>query len=46
MYKEVINDNGFYEKYQYIDYSWFKWLNNDGKFLQILSLYNLTSPVI
>lgn len=46
IYKEVINDNGFYEKYQYIDFSWFKWLNNDGKFLQILSLYNLTSPVI
>ena len=46
IYKEVTNDNGFYEKYQYIDSSWFKWLNNDGKFLQILSLYNLTSPVI
>ena len=46
IYKEVINDNGFYEKYQYIDSSWFKWLNTDGKFLQMLSLYNLTSPVI
>jgi len=43
---EIVNDTGFYEKYQYIDTNWFKWLNNKSNFLQILSLYNLTSPVI
>jgi hypothetical protein len=46
IYNEVVNETGFYEKYQYIDSSWFKWLNNKSRFLQILSVYNMTSPVI
>lgn len=46
IYNEIVNETGFYEKYQYIDSSWFKWLNNKSNFLQILSIYNLTSPVI
>lgn len=46
IYNEIVNDTGFYDKYQYVDSDWFKWLNNKSKFLQLLSIYNLTSPVI
>ena len=36
----------FIDKYQYIDWNWFEFLNNSVIFLQILSTYNLTSPIL
>ena len=46
IFEELDNDTGFYERYNYIDNSWFKNFNNNSQFLQILSLYNLASPII
>lgn len=38
--------NHFIDKYHYIDLSWLQFLNNNILFLQVLSTYNLTSPLI
>ena len=43
---EIKEETGFYEKYKYIDINFFKFLNINPTFLQGMSLYNLTSPVI
>ena len=39
-------DESFIDKYYYIDIEYFKFLNNSSQFLQILSIYNLLSPVL
>jgi hypothetical protein len=46
LYEEIKGDTGFCEKYLYIDWSFAKTLNNNPHFLQIMSLYNITSPII
>lgn len=46
IYSKVSFDNNFLEKYQYIDLSYFKHLNNNDQILQVISIINLTSPVI
>ena len=46
VWSEIKGDTGFKEKYQYIDWSMFEFLNNSEHFLQIMSLYNMISPVI
>ena len=46
LWDEVKNDTGFKEKYQYIDWPFWEFLNKDGNFLQMLSIYNLSSPVM
>lgn len=46
IYSKVSFDNNFLEKYQYIDFSYFKHLNNNDQILQVISIINLTSPVI
>lgn len=46
IWDEVKNDTGFKEKYQYIDWPYWEFLNNNDYFLQLLSLYSLSSPVI
>ena len=33
-------------KYQYVDWDKVKWLNHSSVFLYILSIYNITSPVL
>ena len=38
-------DLGFHAKYHYIDWNWLRPLNNNGYFLQWMSLYNMTTPV-
>ena len=43
---EINNETGFYEKYKYIDVDYFKSLNKSPSVLQILTIYNLTSPVL
>ena len=46
IWKEIKGDTGFKEKYQYVDWSMFEFLNHSEYFLQIMSLYNIVSPVI
>ena len=46
LWGEIKNDSGFLERYQYIDFEFFKFLNNNEKFLQFLSIFNLSSPFL
>jgi hypothetical protein len=46
VWSEIKGDTGFKEKYQYVDWSMFEFLNTSEHFLQIMSLYNMISPVI
>lgn len=45
-WNEVKEDIDFIDKYYYVDIDYFKFLNNSPQFLQILSLYNLISPIL
>jgi len=45
-FSNIKGDEDFLDKYQFIDWKYFKWLNTVSIFLLILSLYNLSSPVI
>jgi hypothetical protein len=46
LWKTFECDEDFVEKYYYIDIGFFKFLNKSSYFLQILSLYNLFSPIV
>ena len=46
VWQEIKTETGFLEKYHFIDWKRFKHFNNSSAFLQLLSLYNLTSPLI
>ena len=46
MWHMVRRETNFAEDYHYIDYKWLNWLNHNSKFLQCMSLYNMTSPVL
>jgi energy-coupling factor transporter ATP-binding protein EcfA2 len=46
IWDEIKNDTGFKEKYQYIDWPFWEFLNNSDTFLEVMSIYNLCSPVI
>ena len=46
IYNEVVNDNNFIDKYQYIDIPFFKRFNNSEHILQTVSVINLTSPLL
>ena len=46
MWKEIKSDETFIDRYYYVDVEFFKFLNNSSPFLQILSLYNLFSPIL
>ena len=46
IWDEIKNDTGFKEKYHYIDWPMWEHLNKSEWFLQVLSLYNLTSPIL
>jgi hypothetical protein len=45
-WKEIKDDSGFKEKYQYMDWPPLEQLNRSEWFLQWMSVYNLSSPVI
>ena len=45
-WNEVQEQNNFLEKYQYIDFKRFQWLNRSTIFLSILSFYNISAPVL
>ena len=42
---EIKGDTGFREKYYYIDWPSWDFLNNSDGFLQFMSMYNLSSPI-
>tara|TARA_Y100000389_G_scaffold178236_1_gene191210 strand:- start:639 stop:2372 length:1734 start_codon:yes stop_codon:yes gene_type:complete len=44
--EKLLNETNFYDKYQFIEWEKVKWLNNSSIFLYILSVYNITSPVL
>jgi hypothetical protein len=46
LWETLKNDDTFIDRYYYVDVEYFKFLNNSGPFLQILSIYNLLSPII
>ena len=46
LWNEIKNDTGFKEKYYYMDWDMLEFLNRSELFLQIMSIYNMTSPVI
>ena len=45
-YNNIKKDENFLDKYQYVDIEKLKWANKSTIFLQILSYYNISSPVI
>ena len=46
LWEKLKNDETFIDRYYYVDVDFFKFLNHSGPFLQILSIYNLLSPII
>ena len=46
LWDEIKLDTGFREKYNYMDWSYFLYLNESQLFLQLMSFYNMTSPII
>lgn len=46
LWSDIKSDTGFREKYHYMDWSYFLFLNESELFLQIMSFYNMTSPII
>jgi hypothetical protein len=46
LWDEIKNDTGFLQKYSYIDFNYFKSLNNNEQFLQCLSIYSILSPLL
>ena len=46
LWNNIKGDDSFIERYYYVDIDFFKFLNHSPMFLQILSLYNLVSPVL
>ena len=45
-WNEIKSETGFCEKYLYIDWDFAKFLNNNPAFLQLMSIYNVASPVL
>lgn len=46
VWRDIKEENNFLEKYQYIDWEWLSFLNNNAMFLQLLSIYNMSSPIL
>lgn len=44
--EDIKNETGFCEKYDFVEYEPLRYMNNNGTFLQALSIYNLSTPVI
>ena len=45
-WNEIKGETGFCEKYLYIDWDFGKFLNKNPVFLQAMSIYNITSPIL
>ena len=46
IWDEIKNDTGFKDKYYYIDWPMWEFLNKSEQFLQFTSIYSLASPII
>lgn len=46
IWNNIKQETSFKEKYYYIDWPIFEFLNKSSSFLQIMSIYNLASPII
>jgi len=46
IWNDIKQDAGFKERYYYIDWPIWEFLNKSEKFLQFMSIYNLSAPVI
>lgn len=46
LWMDLKKETGFCEKYLYIDWEMGKFLNTHSSFLQVMSIYNITSPII
>lgn len=46
IWDEITKETSFSEKYHYIDWKFFEKFNNSAEFLQLFSLYNMTSPIL
>ena len=45
-WEEVKGETGFHSKYLYFDWAIGDFINNNPKFLQLMSIYNIASPVL
>lgn len=45
-WEEIKSETGFCEKYLYIDWTFAKEINNNSSFLQLMSIYNIASPIL
>ena len=45
-YDEITNDKDFKEKYYFLDWQQILFLNKNESFMQLMSMYNLASPVL
>jgi len=46
IWKDINNETSFKEKYNYIDFTNLNFINLNSQFLQILSLYDICSPIM
>jgi energy-coupling factor transporter ATP-binding protein EcfA2 len=46
VWNEIKGDTGFKERYYYIDWPMWEFLNKSQPFLQFMSVYNMASPVV
>lgn len=46
IWNDIKQETSFKEKYYYVDWPMFEFLNKSSSFLQIMSIYNLASPII
>ena len=46
IWDEIKNDTGFKEKYYYVNWSSWEFLNKSESFLQVMSVYNIASPIV
>lgn len=46
LWKNIKGDENFTDRYYYVDIEFFKFLNHSSPFLQLLSIYNLVSPIL
>jgi len=45
-WKEIKGETGFLSKYLYVDWGIGKFINNNPKLLQLMSMYNIASPLL
>jgi len=45
-WEEIKGETGFQSKYLYFDWAFGQFINNNPKFLQLMSIYNIASPIL